>query len=203
VYGLEPIENLINMKIPVAWAEESEYLKDKSAGIRIHDEKRERRPALKEDRTGKSRRPNKPRQVEKSRQDEKPKHAERQKQHEKAAHSADHKTGDKATGRIQAAPASQGSASAKHSTMKEHTAEQRQHSRTKEQSRKIRHIDEKRQKKSGPDRKQSLEDRISYYQKKYGDNFKIAAPSSEPKKRKRTKILETIKGIFSRKKPIK
>ena len=200
VYGLEAIESLINMKIPVGWAEEAEYLEDKSAGMRMHDEKRERRPAMKYDRAGKSRRTNKPRQVERTRHDEKPKHAERQKQPEKAAHSAGHKTGDKAVGRIHAAPASHCSAAAKHSTRKEHTAEQRQHSRTAAPSREFRQQDGKKQKRSGPDRKQSLEDRISYYQKKYGDNFNIPAAAFEPKKRKRTKILETIKGIFSRKK---
>ena len=41
------------MKIPVGWAEEAEYVEDKSAGMRMHDEKRERRPAMKDDRAGK------------------------------------------------------------------------------------------------------------------------------------------------------
>ena len=42
VYGLEAIESLINIKIPVVFAEEAEYADDKSRGMRFHEEKRGR-----------------------------------------------------------------------------------------------------------------------------------------------------------------
>ena len=203
VYGLEAIESLINMKLPVEWAEETEYLKDKSAGMRMHDEKRERRPALKDDRGGKARRTEKPRHVERSRRDEKPKYAERPKPAGKAGHTEGPKHGDKIIVRAQTASAAHGKTPAKSLKKTEHTSEHPHHTRSAAPQREHRHHDEKKQKRSGTDRKQSLEDRITYYRNKYGDNFNIPAAPSEPKKRKRTKIIDTIKGIFSRKKSSK
>jgi ATP-dependent RNA helicase RhlB len=203
VYGLEAIESLINMKIPVEWAEEAEYLKDKSAGMRMHDEKRERRPALKDDRGGKTRRTGKPRQFERSRPDEKPKHTEKPKPVGKPGHIESIKHVEKTVGRVQAAPATHGKITTRNLKKADHTSDHQQHTRPAAPPREHRPHDEKKQKRSGPDRKQSLEDRITYYRKKYGDNFNIPAAPSELKKHKRTKILDTIKGIFSRKKPIK
>jgi hypothetical protein len=191
------------MKIPVEWAEETEYLKDKSAGMRMHDEKRERRPTLKDDRSGKVRRTEKPRHVERSRRDEKPKYAERPKPAGKPGHIESIKHVEKTIGRAQNASAAHGKTPAKSFKKAEHTLEHSHHTRSAAPQREHRHHDEKKQKRSGTDRKQSLEDRITYYRKKYGDNFNIPAAPSEPKKRKRTKILDTIKGIFSRKKPSK
>ncbi len=40
VYGLEAIEALINVKIPVAVATDDDFLEDASAGIRFHDDRR-------------------------------------------------------------------------------------------------------------------------------------------------------------------
>jgi ATP-dependent RNA helicase RhlB len=201
VYGLEAIESLINMKIPVEWAEETEYLKDKSAGMRMHDEKRERRPALKDDRAGKTRRTEKPRHVERSRHDEKLKHAERPKPAGKPGHIESIKHVEKTVGRLQAAPATHGKITTRNLKKADHTSDHPHHTRSAAPQREQRPHDEKKHKRSGPDRKQSLEDRITYYRKKYGEDFNIpAAAPSAPKKRKRTKILETIKGIFSRKK---
>ncbi len=40
VYGLEAIEALINVKIPVAFATDDDFIEDSSAGIRFHDDRR-------------------------------------------------------------------------------------------------------------------------------------------------------------------
>jgi len=203
VYGLEAIESLINMKIPVGWAEEAEYVEDKSAGMRMHDEKRERRPAMKDDRAGKTRRVGKPRQIERSRHDEKLKHAERPKHTEITGHIEGRKHVEKTIDRVQAASATHGKATKRNLIKRAPASEHRQHTRPAAPPREDRHHDEKKQKRQGADRKQSIEDRITYYRKKYGEDFNIPASPSAPKKRKRTKILETIKGIFSRKKSTK
>jgi hypothetical protein len=79
-----------------------------------------------------------------------------------------------------------------------------EHSRRPERARlpagEPRHHEEKKQQRKDPDRKQPIENRLDYYRKKYGEDFK---PSTVPKKRKRTKLLDALKGMFSSKKPAK
>jgi ATP-dependent RNA helicase RhlB len=199
VYGLEAIESLINMKIPVEWAEESEYVKDISAGMRLHDERREKRPAMKDNRTGKTRHAGKPRQIQRSRHDDKLKHEGMPEHAAKAGHSEGRKHVNKTINRSQTASTSHDKTINRKSKKSEHTSDHRQPARHAAPPQESRHRDEKKQKRQGIDRKQSLEDRITYYRKKYGEDFNIPAAPSEPKKRKRTKFLESIKGIFSRK----
>ncbi|MCX5894294.1 MAG: helicase-related protein, partial [Proteobacteria bacterium] len=184
VYGLEAIESLINMKIPVEWAEEAEYSEDKSAGMRFHEERRERRPERRDNRTGKTRHAERPKYTEKQRHAESPKRAERPR-----------------VEREHAARAARGEATERKEKKEDRATK---HTRHTEQAvprvREQRHHDEKKQKIRSTDRKQPLEDRLDFYRKKYGEDF---PSSSEPKKRKSPKLMEMIKGIFSRKKPVK
>ncbi len=190
VYGLEAIESLINMKIPVAWAEEAEYAEDKSAGMRFHEEQRERRPERRDNRTGKPRHIEGPRHTERPKYIEKQRHAESPKRAERPRVEREHVT-----------RAAHGEAAER---KKKKEVRATEHTRHTEQAvprvREQRHPEEKKQKIRSTDRKQPIEDRLAYYRKKYGEDF---TSSSAPKKRKRTKILDAIKGIFSRKKPAK
>jgi len=215
VYGLEAIESLINMKIPVAWALDDDYADDASAGMRYADERRGRghdrqgrrssasdAPSRRTARAGsagatgsvgqgqgrakKTRAAGKPKQTERSKTMEKEKHPEKLeavREHAAlAAHAGDTRNKRK---RRRRAPA--------HSRSAESAAPQAQ-------AREHRPPGDKRQKTRGPDRKQPIEDRLAYYRKKYGEDF---ASSSEPKKPKSPKLIEVIKGIFSRKKTSK
>jgi ATP-dependent RNA helicase RhlB len=193
VYGLEAIESLINMKIPVEWAEEAEYIADKSADIRFHEERRERRPTLRDDRSRRTRRPERQRYVEKIKHTEKPKHTEKSRHIERPK--ADQQS---------AALVTHGKAVGKKNKRTDRTLEHRQQtSPASPLAREYRHRDEKKHTRQGTDRKQSLEDRLTYYRKKYGEDFNISSIAAEPKKRKRDKILGVIKGIFSGKKSSK
>lgn len=203
VYGLEAIESLINIKIPVAWADEREYAEDKSLGMRFHEEKRGRATEKRTDRAGKPRyaerqkRPEKPRHAERPRlagkpgQAEKPRYGERPRPAEKPGTGREHT----------AAPAVPGeTVKRKRKRRKRAPQHERDAGRSLPQAADSRHHEEKKHQAKGAERKQPGEDRIDYYRKKYGEEFK---PSAEPKKRKRTKILDAIRGIFSRRKPEK
>jgi ATP-dependent RNA helicase RhlB len=202
VYGLEAIESLINIKIPVAFAEEAEYADDKSRGMRFHEEKRGRGPEKRTDRGGKPRYAERQKRPERPRHAERPQHAGKTGQTEKPRHIERPKHAEKPlVGRERAVAAIPGEADTRKRKMIRPAAE---HSRRPERAvlpaGEPRHREEKKQQRKDTDRKQPVENRLDYYRKKYGEDFK---PSTEPKKRKRTKLLDTIKGIFSRKKPAK
>jgi len=202
VYGLEAIESLINIKIPVAFAEDAEYADDKSRGMRFHEEKRGRGPEKRTDRGGKPRYAEREKRPERPRHAERPQHAGKTGQTEKPRHLERPKHAEKPlVGREHAVAAVPGEADTRKRKMIKPAPE---HSRRPERARlpagEPRHHEEKKQQRKDPDRKQPLENRLDYYRKKYGEDFK---PSTVPKKRKRTKLLDTLKGIFSRKKPAK
>jgi ATP-dependent RNA helicase RhlB len=202
VYGLEAIESLINIKIPVVFAEEAEYADDKSRGMRFHEEKRGRGPEKRTERGGKPRYAERQRRPEKPRHAERPQHAGKTGQTEKPRHIERPKHPEKpVAGREHAVAAVPGvTDTRKRKRRKRAPQHERDTVRSLPQAAAARPHGEKKQPGKGPDRKQPVENRIDYYRKKYGEDF--SAPEA-PKKRKRTKIMEAIKGIFSRKKPAK
>jgi len=203
VYGLEAIESLINMKIPVAFAEEAEYADDKSRGMRFHEEKRGRGPGKRTDRGGKpgyaerQKRPEKPWRDERPRPANKPGPAEKPRLIERPKPAV-----KPLAERGPAASAAPGEA-AKRKRKRRNRAPQHERDivRSSPQAAASRPHGEKKQPGKGPDRKQQpVENRIDYYRKKYGEDF---TQPEAPKKRKRSKIMDAIKGIFSRRKPPK
>jgi ATP-dependent RNA helicase RhlB len=158
VYGLEAIEEFINMKIPVAWATDDIFVKDESAGKRISREI--------DDLKGGSRRQGTRRQPPRDR-----------------------------NGSSRRGPAPRKSAQSKTAAV-----------------RKPEH------KKSGPERKApqktdrkrrdpkpaTREERMAYYGKKYGENFKNAAdrpsadqPPAAQKPARKSSLVQKILGRFA------
>jgi hypothetical protein len=190
------------MKIPVDWAEEAEYAEDKSAGMRFPEERRGQGFKRRDEHLGKLPRFEKkkpamrPLHAEKHKQAEKPIQANKVRYIEHPRHTGKPKEDLKQTAVIRDAGGTR--------KMTNKTDRKLEHKhRTGQAVPKAgehRPREEKKHKKRGPDRQQSLEDRVAYYRKKYGDDFTITAKPSAPKKRKRDKIVDAIKGIFSRKK---
>jgi ATP-dependent RNA helicase RhlB len=205
VYGLEAIESLINLKIPVEWAEEAEYAVDKSAGMKFHEERRGQDFKRREDHLGKlprfeKRKPaTRPLHAEKHKQAEKPIHADKVKYIEHPRHAEKPKEDLKQTAVITDTGGTRKMTQKKGRKPEHKNRPGQAESKTREH----RHQGEKKQQGSRPDRQQPLEDRLAYYRKKYGEDFNVASIPAETKKRKRDKIVDAIKGIFARKKPAK
>ncbi len=197
VYGLEAIESLINMKIPVAWAAEEDFAGDTTAGRRMPDEKRAQQRGRSHERTEKQRPVKKERQHAKIAAPEKKRGTEKLLAENKEMQPDKPKHEEKAESK-----AEQKHPSERRQRGRQHTRDRRYDADRKKTSR-----HEGRQQPAKPDgergttRKQSIDDRLAYYRKKYGENFSAAgAAATEPKKRKSRKIIDAIKGIFSRKK---
>lgn len=187
LYGLEAIESLINIKIPVAFAKEEDYAEDKSSSVRIHDDRRGQGRDKRNERSGA------PRTAGKFTSDRKPRHLDKAGHPEKPAHLEKAKPE-----RQHAAPDGQAAAPRKKWKRADHLPEhKRQAEASVPPARDSSRDEEKKQKRKSAIRKQPSEDRMEYYKKKYGENFKSY---TEPKKRKGRKLIEAIKGIFSRKK---
>jgi len=197
VYGLEPIESLINMKIPVAWPTDEDFAADVTAGKRMQDEKEKRELRHRKSREGA----------------QKPRHAQKEKlQPDKIARDKAQRSEKTLSGKRQTQPEQHGHAvkspikqEQKHMADKKQGGkhQSRDHRRDAEQKKTAQREtplrSRKGEKPGGAARQQSVEDRLDYYRKKYGEDFTVSA-SSVPKKRKRRKIMDVIKKIFSRKK---
>ena len=187
LYGLEAIESLINIKIPVAFAGEDDYAEDKSASMRIHDDKRGQSRERRSERPGAARPAGKFKHEEKPRHADKPRHTEKPVRPERPRPE-----------RHQAPAEPHAAAPRKKWKRADHLPEnKRQAPGPVPPAREPRQDEEKKQKRRSPVRRQPSEDRLDYYKKKYGEDFKSSA---EPRKPKGRKLIDAIKGIFSRKK---
>lgn len=211
VYNLEAIENFIGMKIPVAFAEDDLYVESKSAnmkfdgdarggrgGSRSRDRMERKKPVSKskktssrkssdsrksaDDKPGEAKRTDRKRPV-----DSKKRSAERDgRKKRKEDETLDTQTkGSKVKGKGKG------------------RGDEKATSRKDNQDRKFPDDKKKtRSKKSGRSDKTAqttVEDRLEYYKKKYGDNFKVAgeptaAPQMPPPKKK--SFVQKLKGIF-------
>jgi ATP-dependent RNA helicase RhlB len=202
VYGLEAIESLVNTKIPVAWADESEYAEDKSKGLRFHEEKWGHGTDKRAERGGKPRRAERQQRPGTPRRDERPRPAGRPVPADKSRHIERPKSAEKLLAQQRPAAAAAPGETAKRTRKRGKRTPQHERDtlRSLPHAAASRPHGETKQPLKGPDRKQPVENRIDYYRKKYGEDF--SAPAA-PKKRKRTKIMDAIRGIFSRKKTAK
>ena len=148
VYGLESIEALTNVKIPVEWPDEDLFEKDRSAGKHFRLEKARHEPAYKKS----------PRPVLKSRKistADKPSPLKKPASHTKPPVSKKHR--DAAPAKLQ---------------QKLKTGKQKSPQRTHEE-------------------------RMEYYKKKYGENFKPVEKSSlDTGQTKKKSLLKKILGLF-------
>ncbi|HPI90165.1 MAG TPA: DEAD/DEAH box helicase [Spirochaetota bacterium] len=159
VYGLESIESLIDMKIPVEWPEDELFEADKSRGMHLHIED-ETRPGGK-------------RKGDHKTISRKKKPADRRPHEEKP------RTGERKPSRAGSRPAK-----------KEETPRPRQKER-----------DTRPKPVKRPKPESSLEERLAYYSKKYGDTFETDMPQGKGKPAMSGKkgIVGKIFGFLKRK----
>jgi len=183
VYGLEAIETLINVKIPVATATDEDFLEDASAGMRFHDDRRRPgsdRGGRSADRGGRSAGRGKP--------SERPRHSEGPRLVGKT--SSSQKTGAAQAGRPSA---SSDRPAAPKSTRPERAPEQRL-------SGAMAGAEGDAPKKKRPRRRRPA-NRVKPAEAAPGKVVQYYGEDAAPKKKKGAKLVSMIKGIFSRKKP--
>ncbi len=184
VYGLEAIEALLNIKIPVISGTDEDYLEDSSAGIRFHDDKRRPgsdRGGRSSDRgarstTGRGRPSERPRASERPRRTEKPLSAQR--------------PGAAPAGKPLAPEEKPASARV---AKVERPVQQRPSGSTAA-------VEGEALKKKKPRRRRPAS-RTKSAEVPSGKVVEYYGEDSAPKKRKGAKIVSMIKGLFSRKKP--
>jgi len=210
VYNLEAIETFIGMKIPIVYAEEELFHEDKGAGMDFGKEfrgqgsSRSARGSRTRDKgvRKKTTRPTKGMYKKSTDQDEKkkfdpadsskPKKTVRKKPRPDAQGTAAEKSGTKGKPYAKSA--------AKSTDRKDHKG---QTDRPEQERPKKKH----RGKKSGRSDKTSqttIEDRLEYYKKKYGDNFKVtgekqSVPKAQQKSMPKKSIFQKLKKIFKKK----
>lgn len=197
VYGLEAVESLINMKIPVAWATDADFSTDVTAGRRIHDGKRDQRHGKSSERAEKQRHVSRDTHQKRSiasdtiHSKEKPLAGKKQMQPDKSKHE----------GKPSAKEDQKYAADKKHGGRHQPRYRRSETGHKKESHHENRLKSAKGEKPKGATRHQSVEDRLAYYRKKYGEEFTTTgAAAGAPQKRRRRKIMDVIKNIFSREK---
>ncbi len=190
VYGLEAVEAYTKMKIPVEWADESLYAEDLSKGMRFHldrdgrGDRGDRRGGREKrgDRSGRGKR-GEPRDRGTAREGKRRDVRENRESREKleqrphspgAAKVEAPRTGDEIKKRRKKRGRKSGTGAAPGST----------HATTGE-------------KRPAAPKNASLDQRIDYYKKKYGDNY--SAPAGKPKQEKKS-IIKKVLGVFKKKK---
>lgn len=174
VYGLEAIESLIGMKIPVVRPSDDDFARDVTAGRRLRDLRQSTTDAQRREKPGaRTRRTGSPQR----RGAEKDALPDRRHTVEK---------GDAAQ-----------RSEKKRSRRRKDSRKKRQAPHEQAQHR----GDDRAAAKPSRERRATMHDRLAYYQKKYGDTFTpAAAAEGGGKKRRRRKIIDAIKRIFTRKK---
>jgi len=209
VYGLEAIEKYIGMKIPVTWADESIYEEDKSKGVRIELDRR----------SGNQRKGTRDRNDRGKRKG----HSGPQRKHERVVQSmVTEVTGG--SGKHHDKPSRDEGSRKKNSKNRK-----KEISRPRKGDRKAAPVKQSpsgtRRNPSRPKDNKNLDQRLDYYRKKYGEDFKPkdiktakgatkgtkpnkkkppvkkkVGSGSSPVKKKKKGLLGKISGIFSRKK---
>ncbi len=158
VYGLEAIENFIGQKIPVVWPEESLFKEDASAGMRFSDQRRgrggsdNRRSNNRSQRSPQSRKPSRG--------------GNRSKPAGKPSGSPSEKQGTRT------------------SQSRERTPSGRPSNQNQPRGEKAARGQQSRSRNAGatppkPTAKASMEDRLSYYREKYGEDFQVNREKSD------------------------
>lgn len=177
VYALDSIERLIEMKIPVEWADDEMFLDDSSAGMSFHVQRKssERLHHRRKEGSGdKGQRRQGPQRKKSSRNEQIPSQRKGPAQkNDGAPHSSRKKN----------TQTKQGNTPAQSKAPRKKNREAMQHTRTQA-------AQEPAILKGG--RKKSLDARLEYYQKKYGENFSVKSEKVPEKKG----LLDKIKGIF-------
>ena len=191
VYGLEAIEALINVKIPVAFASDDDFVEDASAGIRFHDDRRrpggDSRGGRSADRGGRTA-DRGGRGAGRGGPSPRPRHAERSAPAEKAPPSQ--RPGSAQAGR----PAAAGERAAAARPIKPERAPAQRPSGSTAAVEGDAVKKKKPRRRRPPNRTKSPEASTGKVVEYYGEE-------SAPKKKKGAKLVSLIKGIFSRKKP--
>jgi ATP-dependent RNA helicase RhlB len=191
VYGLEAIEALINIKIPVAFASEEDFFEDASAGMRFHDDRRrpsgDSRGGRSADRGGRGA-DRGGRSASRGRSSPRPLHAERPGQAEKAPNPQRH--GAAQAGR----PAAAGERAAAARTIKPERVPAQRPSGSRAAVEGDAINKKKPRRRRPPSRSKSTEASAGKVVEYYGEE-------AASKKKKGAKLVSMIKGIFSRKKP--
>lgn len=180
VYGLEAIESLCNVKIPVGFAEDEDFAEDASAGMRFHDDRRRSAGDRGGSRGGSRSSAGRGRPAGRGGSSERPRNAERPRRPEKTT------AAEKAESPQAGRPAKTGGRPAKsirpeRGLEKMASAEGAEVKKKKRRSRRPAN----RPKAAEPGQGKAIE----YY-----------GADSAPKKKRGAKIVGLIKGIFSRKK---
>lgn len=198
VYGLEAIESFTGIKIPVGWAEDSDYIEDASRGMYFDLQKERGRGRDKDkDRRGGQKQAARNKQKETS---------QRQKNERKRPQAAVSSSGakkhafdeERAPGRGKASDNRKRSNDSRKRPAKK-SAGQRPNRQPAQQQKK---------KKSGggnvrANPKGSMEERLAYYEQKYGESFSVEGKTSgkgSGKAGKKKSFGDKLKGIFSRNK---
>lgn len=192
IYNLEAIENYLGMKIPVAVAEEDLFHESKSEGMDFRKERRTgttARSSRNRDKTGRKKSPSKPKKTggkKGQEQDAKSKRKKKDVSKDKPKEKDRSKTKNEAKGKNRG---------------KSKSAAQTQH---KDQHKELADRRHPSKKKKGQPKKvvantgiSTFEDRLEYYRKKYGDNFKgtDGQPAVPPQKQT---LLNRIKRFFKK-----
>jgi len=181
VYGLEAIESLVNVKIPVGFATDEYFVEDASAGMRFHDERR--RPSG--DRGGSRGGAGRGRPTGRGGSSERPRHAERPRRPEKP------KSAEKTEIAQEVRPAHTGARPAK-STKPERALDQRP--AAAKPAAEGEEVKKKRRRSRRP------ANRPKAVEPSHGKAVEYYGEDAAPKKKRGSKIVGLIKGIFSRKK---
>jgi ATP-dependent RNA helicase RhlB len=179
VYGLEPIEELLNRKIPLVWAEEELFIDDNSAGIDFRGEYR------KASSDGRGR-------FDRAGRDSRGKQRARSSSGSRGTQGAPpRRKGGKPPARKGAPlPRSERSGSGP-----DRPAKERPPVRKPQETRKVEPA-------ASPDRSKSMEQRLEMYRKKYGEDFTLKSASGEKKGQKKelpqAREKKPKEGFFSR-----
>ncbi|MDR3237959.1 MAG: DEAD/DEAH box helicase [Spirochaetia bacterium] len=178
VYGLEAIENFIDMKIPISWADDSLFAADSSKGKYFNLEKSKLRDpadwsgeshaakrAVKKEQPARTAEPEKRKQPKRETADNKPYDKQYDKKYDKPYDKQDDKPYDK--------------------PQKEERKERKDFKKVKTAKQK-------------PMRKSSLEKRLQYYSEKYGENFSLPEQNGSGQGEKKS-VIGRIKSLFKKK----
>ena len=202
VFGLEAIEALINMKIPVEWADDSLYGEDKSKGMSFrheYDRQFDRRSGTSRGRNGHRH----PRERSDSRQGRRSPRSEASTSRTRRSERGGGQTGGSRRRDSSGKSAPRGKSQGRQPD--------RSHQRKREQPPK--ELQQKRQhgggrrrpekgKRESQNRKKNLQSRVEYYREKYGDDFKITEEMVQNEKKTEAKkgFWQRLLGVFRKKK---
>jgi ATP-dependent RNA helicase RhlB len=205
VYNLEAIEEYIGVKIPIQFAEDDLYHEDKAAGMDFSDLQRGGRGSRGKSVRDKSTRTSKGRKGTKGPRKKTGAAVEGSRKTDGKKKSETDARKRKTTGKPASADVKKTKSAGKKEQQKKQYKDKRKDHLKEQADRKHPEKKRKKVKSTGVGKAANMEDRLEYYRKKYGDNFKVKSSSSEVQAKKfqveapRKSILKRIAGIFKRK----